>query len=541
MTPLQQQHPSNWQSKIIAGLLIVALLIIAVHVLIYIAFGIALIPFPFDYDQAEGFELNNAILLARGDCPYCDNDEFPFYASGYAPFFHILMIPFVWLFGPAFWYGRLIIFIATFITAAAIAYAVKRETRHITIGLLLGGCFLASNYIYHIGPLLRQHLLMVMFETLAVVIIAPAFDLKGNARRKHLIIAFAVLLLAGYTKQLAISTCLAIGIWGFIRNPRTTLVYSAMLAAIAAIIFAIAMLVTDGHWWTNIITSNQNEYITEQFVGLIRQFITLHWTLLLMALLLVLYETYFDRLSVYSVWFIVSFASTVGAGKWGAGDSYFATTLVAMCVLSGIFIARSLNSAWHFRRTYLSRWLVFTLPAQLLSIFGLILVIIYGLTVIKFPTSGAIFGTLADVFSIEPKLGHRYPFYDGADWTVGYAVTGHFPSASDVENGWRIVARVHQADGLVMSEDAGFSIQAGREVITNAVQLRNLWEIDPTGENGLYDPTNLFNMIENQEFALIIRRGDFFPIPVLVAMDTHYILDEIIPMNGFDYQLWIPR
>ena len=39
-------------------------------------------------------------------------------------------------------------------------------------------------------------------------------------------------------------------------------------------------------------------------------------------MLLAAYELYFSRLSVYSIWFVVSFASTVGAGKWGAGDSW---------------------------------------------------------------------------------------------------------------------------------------------------------------------------------------------------------------------------
>ena len=541
MTLAENISKQHWQNKLITALLGIALTLITLHVVIYIAFGVALIPFPFDYDQAEGFELNNAILLARGDCPYCDNDEFPFYASGYAPFFHILMMPFVWLFGAAYWYGRLIIFISTFVIAAAIAYTVQRDEKRLLVGLLAGGCFLASNYIYHIAPLLRQHLLMVMFETLAVVIIAPAFDIHGSARRKRLIVAFALLLLAGYTKQLAISTCFAIGIWGFIRNPRTTLVYSIGLGVIAGVFFLGAMLVTDGHWWINIITSNQNEYITEQFIGLLRHFITLHWTLLLLAVLMVLYETYFARLSVYSVWFVVSFASTIGAGKWGAGDSYFATTLAATCLLSGLFIARCLNQNWHFPKTYLSSITQIPISSKLAAILSLILVIIYSLTVIKFPTSGAVFGTIADTFNIEPKPGHRYPLYDSADWTVGYAVTGHFPSAADVENGWQIVERVRQAGGLVMSEDAGFSIQAGREVITNAVQLRNLWEIDPTGELGLYDPSNLLDMIENQAFGLIIRRGDFFPIPVLVAIDTYYMLDETIPMNGFVYQLWIPK
>jgi hypothetical protein len=541
MTLAENISKQHWQNKLITALLFVALIIVTLHVVIYIAFGVAIIPFPFDYDQAEGFELNNAILLARGDCPYCNNDEFPFYASGYAPFFHVLMIPFVWVFGAAYWYGRLIIFIATFITAAVIAYTVKRDEKRLLIGLIAGGCFLASNYIYHIGPLLRQHLLMVMFETLAVVIIAPAFDVDGNARRKRLIVAFVLLLFAGYTKQLAISTCLAVGIWGFLRNPRTTIIYSVGLGLVAVALFAGAMLITNGHWWTNIITSNQNEYITEQFVGLMRQFITLHWTLLVLAVLMVLCETYFARLSVYSMWFIVSFASTIGAGKWGAGDSYFATTLAAACLLSGLFIARCLNQNWYFPKTYLSPITRIPIPSELAAILSLSLVIIYGLTVIKFPTSGAIFGTIANVFNIEPKPGHRYPLYDSADWTVGYAVTGHFPSATDVENGWHIVERVRQSEGLVMSEDAGFSIQAEREVITNAVQLRNLWEIDPTGELGLYNPSNLLHMIENQEFGLIIRRGDFFPIPVLVAIDTYYMLDEKIPMNGFDYQLWIPK
>ncbi len=188
--------------------------------------GIALIPFPFDYDQAEGFELNNAILLADGECPYCDNDEFPFYASGYAPSFHILMVPFVWLFGAHFWYGRLIIFMATIVTSGAITYAVWREEKHLWIGPIAGSAFLASNFIYHIGPLLRQHLLMVMFETLSVVVIANAFQFSKKGRNRRILGAFLLLLLAGYTKQLAYSTCLAVGGWLFLRNPRLALKYT---------------------------------------------------------------------------------------------------------------------------------------------------------------------------------------------------------------------------------------------------------------------------------------------------------------------------
>lgn len=522
---------TQWWTIAYRGLLALSLIIMTAHVLIYVAFGIALIPFPFDYDQAEGFELNNAILFAQGNCPYCNNDVFPFFASGYAPFYHLLLVPFVWIFGPAYWYGRLLIFIATFLIAGAIARAIWREKPSWWVALLGGMAFLASNYIYHIGPLLRQHLLMVLFETLAVVIIANAFVVTQRERRWRLLAAFTLLLLAGYTKQLAYSTCIAIALWVFLRNPRTMLIYSVGLIAVAVTIFAGAMLVTDGQWWINIISSNQNEYITEQFVGLLRQFITLHWPLLLMAGITVLYELYCTRLSIYSIWFVVSFASTIGAGKWGAGDSYFATTLAAACILSGIFVMRSLSGNWRLP----FQWFQHKTRQQSLAVLGLSLFILYGLTVIKLPTSGPIFGPLAETIGVEPKPGHRYPLYDAADWTVGYAVTGHFPSAEDVQNGWQIVEAVRQADGYVMSEDAGFSILAEREVITNAVQLRNLWE------NNLYDPSELLQMVENHEFGLIIRRGDFFPVPVLIAMDTYYELDSTIPMNGFAYQLWRPK
>lgn len=530
--------PSRWQ-RLRRTLLGVALAVMLLHCLIYLAFGAALIPFPFDYDQAEGFELNNAILLAEGGCPYCDNDVFPFYGSGYTPFFHMLMVPFVWLFGPDFWYGRLIIFVSTLLTAGAIAYAVNRTGRKRSVALLAGMAFLASNYIYHIGPLLRQHLLMVLLETLAVVLIANAYDGKRPNHRR-LFITFVLLLLAGYTKQLAYTTCIAVALWAFLRNPRSALVYSLGLVLAAGAIFAGWMLATEGQWWVNIITANQNPYITEQFTGLLWQFVRLHWPLLVLSGLMVLYELYFARLSIYSVWFVVSLLSTVGAGKWGAGDSYFATTLVAACILSGVFVARSWRGAWAFNPNYLTRLGKRLLPAsgsvaqRAATGIGLALFMVYGLTVIKFPTSGPIFGPLADALNIEPAPGHRYPLYDAAGWTVGYAVTGHFPSQEDYDNGWYIVAQVREADGFVMSEDAGFSIQAGRQVITNAVQLNNLWE------NGLYDPSGLLAMIEAQEFGLIILRARFFPPPVLIAIETHYELAETVAMNGFGYELWRP-
>lgn len=526
--PSSSRHRLNF-ARVRSVLLGIILLALIMHLVIYLAFGAALIPFPYDYDQAEGFELNNAILLSQGACPYCSNNTFPFFASGYPPLFHFLMVPFVWFFGGAFWYGRLIIFASTLITALLIGYAVWRSEQHRALAIAAGLAFLSSNYIYHIGPLLRQHLLMVMFETLAVILAATAFGASKKPDRLRLALAFFALLCAGYTKQLAISTCAAVAIWVFLRNPRSAILYSFGLILAAGLVFAGWMVFTNGDWWLNIITSNQNPYITDQFTGLLGQFLRLHWPLLVLSGLLFAYELYFDRLSIFSIWWIVSLISTTGAGKWGAGDSYFATTLAASCILAGQFAARSWRGGWKMPlriSDQISRVTVLLVSSLLL---------IYALTVQKLPTSGPVFGPVASILGVEPLPGHRYPLYDAAGWVVGYAVTGHFPSADDYTNGDRILERVQATSGYVMSEDAGFSILAGREVVTNPVQLYNLYEL------GLYDPGELIAMLDHHEIGLVILRARFLPPPVLEAIERNYYVDDIIPMNGFTYELWVPQ
>ena len=168
--------PSTTTARVLVmanrALLAVALVILVYYFAVYVVYAANLIRFPFDYDQGEGFELVDAIMLAEFRWPYADIETYPFYGSIYPPLYHVLLVPFVWLFGPEYWYGRLFSFITTLITAAAIGYAVYREGTRSghgqnrlvgVVALLARLAFLASNIVYHIGPLLRQHISMIMF------------------------------------------------------------------------------------------------------------------------------------------------------------------------------------------------------------------------------------------------------------------------------------------------------------------------------------------------------------------------------------------
>ncbi|MCB9452030.1 MAG: hypothetical protein H6672_11360 [Anaerolineaceae bacterium] len=523
-------------------LMAAALVILLGYFLIYGVYAVNLMLFPFDYDQGEGFELVDTIMFSQGEWPYQDTEVYPFYSSNYPPLFHIMAAPFVWIFGPAYWYGRLLGFLGTLVTAGAIALAVYREGQHRWIAVLSGLAFLASNTVYHIGPLFRQHMTMVMFETLAVVVLAGVNEIPDtHKRRRMLALGLGLILAAGYTKQLAYATAIAALLFLFIRQPRRAVVWGIGFALVGGAIFLGIDRATNGQWWLQTITANINEFRPDQTIGLFRLWFGLHGFLLIPAALMVIYELYFARLSIYSLWFVMATANSILSGKWGAGDSYFATAIAAMCILSGVFASRTLKANWHFPQNYLSRWFVKPLRrfAPQLAATGLVIIpliyIGYGRAVLHIPTEGAVFKEIAQALNIQ---GNAYGgrFYDSAGRIAGgYADIGHLTTAEDTAAGWSIVEMEKETDKPVLSEEAAFNLLAGKDVITNPTQLLNL------ANNGLYDGSALIQMIEDQDFGLVIFRGQLYPVPVLIAVTTYYEQTDTVLMNGFHYLILEPR
>lgn len=527
-------------------LLTLALSLLLFLFAVYVVYAVNLIRFPFDYDQGEGFELVDTVMFSRGQWPYQSSEVFPFYSSNYPPLFHIIVAPFVPIFGTAYWYGRLLGFVGTLVTALTIGYAVYRVEKKRWIAALAGLAFLASNTIYHIGPLFRQHATMVMFETLAVVVLAQANEITDQSqRRQKLALGLGLVIAAGYTKQLAVVTALATGFFLFIRQPRRAVFWGVMAGAVGVNIFVGMNLATDGEWWRQAILANVNELKIIQTVALFRQWFGLHGFLIVPAALLVVYELYWGRLSIYAIWFVLSVViNGAASGTWGGGDSYFSTAIAATCILSGIFAARTLRSEWKFPANYLTRWLIapFRKFAPPLVKAGLIVIPLlyvgYGRAVLHMPTDGVIFTQIAQLLGIQPNAMNG--FYDSArtqdgQYATGYANIGHLTTQADIEAGWRIVEMIQAMDKPVISEDAGFSLMAGRPAITNPTQLLNL------EKKGLYDGGQLVRIIDNQEFGLIILRAQFYPQNVLLAISKSYEQTETVAMNGFNYLIMRPK
>ncbi len=325
-------------SRLAKWLLWFTVAVFVLYLVIYVVYAVALFRFPYDYDQGEGFELNDSLLFLQGQWPYRSNEVFPFYASNYPPLFHWLVMPlFVDLRADADRRACVVV-CGHAVDRVSRRRVVYTKTRDKPIAAISGLMVLASNFIYHVGPLYRQHMTMVLFELLAVIFISRYDDPKRG--KWYIVLSMLALLAAGYTKQLSVATVAAVLFFLFLRSPKKAIIAGIGLAVVAGGIFLLIDLATQHQWFINTMTANANAYDYRQALDLYRQFFTLHFFTVALAIGYSFYQLYWDRLSAYTIWFGFALINAALAGKWGAGESYFATAIVASCILSGFAVVK---------------------------------------------------------------------------------------------------------------------------------------------------------------------------------------------------------
>ncbi|MBN1121386.1 MAG: hypothetical protein JXJ17_09910 [Anaerolineae bacterium] len=522
-----------WLGRILMGLAVLALVFLFV---VFVILAINLIQFPFDYDQGEGFELWNAVLFSQGRWIYTDNEVYPFYSSLYGPVYPLLMTPLVALFGPHIAVGRALTFAVTLICGGVIYSIVYRETHDRLMAVIAALLFFASNFVYQIGALCRQHMTMVMFDLLGVALIARAVEESDNRRaHRYIVLSLLCLMLAGFTKPLALAAVLAVFAFLFLRRPKWAILYGIGFGLVVGLVFWLLNVATGGYWVTNMITANTNPFVTGQAELFYRQWFSLHPVITILGFGYVLYTIYLDRISVYSLYYLAAVAFGALSGKWGAGLSYFVDAIVAACIGTGIGLAvlrRWLQSRPRKRRPDQPCWKSIGLTAY--GIVVPILLLVQFRANLHMPLDLPLTRPVAALLNIPSESPNRFrqDYFD----TVGYTQLGHLTTDADIEAGYQIVEWVESTPGPAWTEEAMLSLLAGKdEVVTDPLVLYNLYQ------NGNLDVSEMIRMIDAQEFGIVVYRARFYPIPVLQAIEENYGLVDQIEMNGFVYDILLPR
>ena len=517
----------------------ITLAVFGLYFLVMLAYARTVLLFPFDYDQGEGFELYDAIRLARGQNIYLDSAQFPYYSSNYPPVFRVLLVPLIWLFGPQIWVGRVVAFACTLAIGVLIMMAARQLWRPANgagqwidraVAVLAGLAFFAANYIYHVAPLARAHLPMLMFAVAGLFCIDRGLRASvAQSQSRWTALGIALLMTAGFTKLQAVDALVAGFAFLLIRKPRWCLQALAGCLVATAVIVLWLNTASNGQFWLNVVSANVNEYDFAVTLKTYTQWFQLQGVLIVCAMLFVIGDSVasirarsFQPMTIWSLYFVAG--STLGllTGKWGAGPTYLAAAIAASCICTVGLLSRVAgwlqSRGWQQSPVYALVAVVFLAQASLN---------------VHLPTSGRFFGALARGlgYAERPSSYPPYPYYDSS----GYTQLGHLLDRADTANGWALVEELKKHPGPVWSEEAMLTLHAGKDVVTNPTQLLNL------SKNGALDTRDMIARIERREFGAVVFRAYFYPDDVKQAIDRNYATVGSIKINGFDYFLLLPR
>jgi len=297
------------------------------------------IRFEYPVDYAEGPLLDQAVRLARFENIYHnDLSKPPYTISNYPPLFVLVQVPFVWLFGPALWYGRLISTLSMIAAAVFLGLTLYTTTRDRWAGILGGSILLAFPYVLFWSALNRIDSLALGLICAGLYVVA-----RWSKNRKEVIASAILLSLAVYTRQsYALAAPLASFVW-LLREPprRLAIELAAWTAGLCLGLFLLLNALTRGGFFLNVVTANVNPFFWEN-VKLNATGVFHHlWPFLAgSALFLVL-----GRLRADKTWFLVApfligaFLSGMTIGKEGSNVNYLLELTAAFSLVAGSFVA----------------------------------------------------------------------------------------------------------------------------------------------------------------------------------------------------------
>jgi len=511
------------------------LILLALYAVIYVSFAVRLIGFPYELDQGEGYDAWSAWLIAQGKLPYTDNTTYPYYSSNYPPVWSALVaVPMQWT-GPTLAAGRAVSTISALLAALLIGLAAARLARRelagrwpTLAGLLAAGFFLASPYVFHTTALARVNSLALLFAVAALSLVATPTRFR--------VAMCGLALLAGlFTKPTVVDAAVACLAFLLVAQPgRRIATAVAGLAMLALVAWVFSATAANGAYWLNVFAANVNPFDLDELAKYIVNFCGIHAVLLYLAGSEAVAAIRSRAWSPWVIYLPLAAVMGLGVGKWGAGESYLLGVIAATSVLAAVRVVRGfaphdVGDAGHAQlvtpetpangtpRTYLAR----IRPALTLTLSQRERGLVMGATLVVQMLLLA-HGAVSGVVPWLPDLGRQADFL------------GRTPTVEDRVNGDAIVALLQGGDGPVLSEAPSFVLAAGRPIVGNATQLRNLHEAD------LWDPTNLVADVRARRFDAIVLNAQLYPAPVLSAIGRSYYLAHVIRVGPASYQVFFP-
>jgi hypothetical protein len=447
-----------------------------------LAYHVALtVVFPYDLDYGEGYVLNDAVRLARGEPIYVDMQWFPMVRSPYPPLFPALWSLVIPVAGPNFWPGRLLAALALVGTLGVVAWSARRSNAGTWPMLVAPSVIAASPFVFQWAGYARVDTLALLLAATAVAVAQWVPGWRG-------LLGAAVLCGLGlWTKQTAVAAPAAIALALLLRQPRRFVAFIALLGAPSLAIAAGLEQASTGQFSRHVLLGNaQNPFFPARLLVMLATFLALHLPLISAGLWWSV-RTLRGVPSPIALYVPLALLSALSVGNGGSSVNYFLEPIVA-CALALPFAWRALPTA-----------------ARLLAPF---LTVVQLATVVHWPNG---FGT---------------------DYLV-FAPHGRTPTAADYVAGAAVDAAVRSEPRAVLAEPAGFAVRNGLPVYVQPIDLRaEEW-------HGHWNSAPLVSALTDGTFGLVVTAYNLLPTDAERLLGTEFTSPKLIRSpDGLTFRLY---
>ena len=463
------------------GMQIMLLFFLSIAIVIALIFVTLSIFHPYPLDYGEAPLVDQAMRLAAGQNIYrADISTPPYTISNYPPLYIVSLIPFVKLFGPNFWAGRVISWLCALASSVFLALIIQTHTKDRLASVITLMTFLVIPYVVSWSSLLRIDLLALAFSLAGMY-----FLVRWPTGRWGLVVGGLLLVAAIYTRQsYALAAPLATFVWLLAHDWRRAFGLAAWVGGLTLILFLILNTLTQGGFYFNIVTANINEFGMERLEwNLHRIWEAAPILLILGGSSLFLVRRWNRSWPLVAPYLIGAGLSALTIGKIGSNVNYFLELCAALSLAVGSIVA------W-------SRKVV-----------GIHILRIVLLALLTFQTGILLHTTLE-----ENVTGLR----------------ARMKAVSDLRNLEDIVANTQGP--ILADEYMGMITLQGRFLTVQPFEVTQL------AHAGLWDQTPLIQSIQDKEFPLILIH--YFPEfevykerwtpEMLAAIDRSYVVTDIL-------------
>jgi hypothetical protein len=471
-----KQKTVVWPLERALVVVLVGLAVVHVGVLVYHL--AATLAFPFDLDYGEGYVLNDALRLARGEAIYVDLQQFPMVRSPYPPLFPLVWSWLVGLTGPSFVAGRGLSVAGLGGICGLAAWNARRAGAGALPVLVAPAMVAASPLVYQWAGYARVDLLALCFAAAGVLSTQWVRGWRG------VLLAAALCTLAIWTKQTTLTAALAVGMALLRRDFRQALGFILAVAVPSLVAYAALDVASQGEFTRHVLLGNaSNPFSPVRAAAYLLIFGLLDLPLLAAS------GWWVRRagLQPVAVYAVVAVVGSLSAGNAGSSVNYLLEPIIA-CSLALPFAWRALPTP--------AKQLAPLLACAQLAMF------------LHWPNT---FGT--DYLAVAPH--------------------GRTPTAEDYAVGAAIDAAVQAEPGAVIAEPAGFALRNSRPVYLQPIDLR------AEQLKGRWQSGALVEALSGGRFPLVITAYNLLPADAEQAMARQFVrAADLVSDDGLTFQVY---